>query len=357
MPGPENAAELDKFIDTSMEGTEDDFIGDDDELEEGDEQEQEQDSDTSPEQPELPLEQPKTAKQPDQPQQPVDPANPNGYARVGHLFADKAGNIVNFQGRIIAAKGEAARHWVNMSKQAGLVPQLQQQLRVVAEQAQRQDSLLQQAREIAETPQRMGMSRDEYNDAINLLSNFNRDPVGVAREMVSRALAKGHNVTDIMGTQAGDALEMGAVRRLIDEATRGQRQQEARMAAQTQQQENARQQYNNFVMRYPDAELHGDAIANLMNNHQLSAVEAYHEVKHFAQRYGLDFSQPLAPQIEAAQQRAQQPNGNGQRSPQTQRAPMVSGASGGRSTMTTETEYADPNSDWSSILNSVMRNS
>ena len=36
---------------------------------------------------------------------------------------------------------------------------------------------------------------------------------------------------------------------------------------------------------------------------------------------------------------------------------MVNGASGGRSTMTTETEYADPNSDWSTILNSVMRDS
>lgn len=360
VPDSGNAAttELDKFIDTSMEGAEDDFLGgDEDELEPEDDR-QDQDSDTGLE-PELPLEQPKQrqAREPEQPQQPVDPSNPKGYARIGKLFGDKEGNIVTSQGRIIAAKGEAARHWVDMSRQAGRAAQLEQQLRVVADQTQRNEQLLHQAREIADVPQRMGMSKEEYNEGVILLGNWHRDPVAVAREIVSRTLAKGHNVTEIMGTQAGDALEMGAVRRLIDEATRGQRTQEARMAAQSQADNQARQNYNSFVMRYPDAELHGDAIANLMNNHQLSAVEAYHEVRHFATRHGLDFSQPLAPQIQAAQQRAQQPNGNGQRSPQTQRAPMVSGASGGQRAMTQETEYADPNSDWSSILNSVMRNS
>lgn len=351
MPDPEtNTPELDKFIDSSMEGTQDDFVGDDDELEEEDSQGQEQDSDSNPE-PELPFEQPKQVDQ----KQTAEPDNPNGYTRVGHLFADKQGNIVNSQGRVIAPKGEAARHWVNMSKQAGLAGQLQQRLNIAAQEAQRTEQVLAQAREIAEMPQRAGMSREDFNDTMNLLANFNRDPVGVAREVVSRALAKGHNVTEIMGTQAGDALEMGAVRRLVDELTRGQRQQEAAQAAKQQRDDIARQNYNAFVMRYPDAETHGDAIANLMTQHKLTAVEAYHEVRHFAQRHGLDFSQPLAPQIQALSQ--QQQNGNGQRQPQTQRAPMVSGASGGRSTMTTETEYADPTSDWGSILNSVMRNS
>lgn len=355
MAGPDvNAAELDKFIDTSMEGTEDSFLDEDDQGFDTDDGNDEPDAaddapDTGPE-PELPLE------QPEQPSRPgTDPANPNGYTRVGHLFADKAGNIVNSQGRVIAAKGEAARHWVNMSKQAGQAQQLARQLELQRNETQRHGDLIARAREVAELPQRLGISPQDYNEGVALLANWNKDPVGVAREVVSRTLAMGHNVTDILGNSAGNALEMGAIRQLINEATRGQRQQEQTTAARQQQEQQGRQQYEQFVMRYPDAETHGDAIANLMNTHQLSAVEAYHEVRNFATKHGLDFSHPLAPQIQ--QTRAQQSNGNGQRSPQTQRAPMVNGASGGRSTMTTETEYADPNTDWSSILNSVLRDS
>jgi hypothetical protein len=357
MAGPDvNAAELDKFIDTSMEGTEDSFLDEDDQgfdVEDGEEQDTDdtEEVDTSPE-PELPLERP---EQPDQSRTAIDPQNPNGYTRVGHLFADKAGNIVNSQGRVIAAKGEAARHWVNMSKQAGQAQALSRQLELQRNETQRHGDLIARAREVAELPQRLGISPQDYNEGVALLANWNKDPVGVAREVVSRTLAMGHNVTDILGNSAGNALEMGAIRQLINEATRGQRQQEQMTAAQQQARQESQRQYEGFVMRYPDAETHGDAIANLMNNHQLSAVEAYHEVRNFATKHGLDFSQPLAPQIQTA--RAQQQNGNGQRSPQTRRAPMVNGASGGRSQMTTETEYADPNTDWSSILNSVLRDS
>ena len=145
----------------------------------------------------------------------------------------------------------------------------------------------------------MGISKEDYNEGVALLAQWGKDPVGVAREVVSRTLAMGHNVTDILGASAGDALEMRAVRKLIDEATRGQRQQEAQTQAVQQQRNAATQQYEQFVMRYPDAETHGDAIANLMNEQKLSAVEAYHEVTHFALRNGLDFNQPLAPQMQA----------------------------------------------------------
>jgi flagellar hook protein FlgE len=350
MPGPndsttpqDKAGELDSFIDSSMEGSRESFLDDRDD--DGTDLEEEDSSvlDTdSTDEPELPLE---------QPAQPQD----QQLTRVGNLFADKQGNIVNSQGRIIAAKGEAARHWTNMSKEAGRAAGLQKQVETLARHVQSNEQLLRQAQEISSFPMKMGISAEDYNEGIQLLANWNKDPVGVAREVVSRTIAMGHNVTDILGKNAGDALEMRAMRQMIDEATAGQRQQEAQRAAIAQHQQQTQRNYMEFVNRYPDAELHGDAIAALMTDHQLTPVDAYHEIRLFAQRHGLDFSQPLGPQIQQA--RAQQPNGNGQRYTPTQRAPMVSGASGGRSVMTTETEFADPNSDWSSILNSVLRQS
>ena len=62
----------------------------------------------------------------DQPQ--YDPENPRGYTRVGTLFADKEGNIVSRDGRVMAAKGEPARHWFNLSKQVASIPAMQGQV-------------------------------------------------------------------------------------------------------------------------------------------------------------------------------------------------------------------------------------
>jgi hypothetical protein len=356
------STDLDDFIDQSMEGTEDDFdtgADDNDELDAGDDAPSgrpvnaERDDDHD----ELDgvQRQPREGPQQSAPNQQGAQATPPGLTPVGKVFADKQGNIVNSQGRVIAPRGEAARHWMDMSKQLTQVPNLVRQNQALAGQIQQSQQLLDQARQISELPQKYNMSREDFNEGMALLGNWTRDPVGVAREIVSRTVAMGHNVSDILGKSAGDALEMGAIRQLINEATRGQRQREEQEIAVTARQEQGRAAYNAFISRYPDAETHSDAIANLMNNHQLSATEAYYQVKQFCMKYGLDWNTPLAPQIQAARAQ-QQPNGDGRRSP-TQRAPMSPGASGGRATLTQDTQYADADSDWGSILNNVLRES
>lgn len=284
----------------------------------------------------------------------VDPNNPNGFKRVGTAFADAKGNIVDRAGRILAARGEAARHWYDMAKQVGQIPALRNQVTVLQRQAQTNQRAIEAARELAELPSRMGITREEFNEGVGLIARWRSNPVEVARDIVARTIALGHNVSDILGKTAGDSLEMPALRRMVNEITAPLQQQREQERMRTEQVSRAQQQYDAFVARYPDAELHGNAIAQLMETQNLTAVEAYHEVRFFAQKHGLDFSQPLGPQIQAARAQ-QQPNGHDQST--TFRAPMNprGSGSGNRRQQTSEPQMAAPDAGWGEILNSVMR--
>lgn len=286
-----------------------------------------------------------------------DPDNPKGFARVGSLFADKDGNIVTRDGRVMAAKGEPARHWSNLSKQAAQATTAERRAEALDRQIQSQKGLIEAAKELNDLPNRMGISREDYNTGVQLIAQWNRDPLTVARDIVQRTLARGFNASDILGKNAGDALEMGAIRRLIDEAVGPQRQREQVEQLTQRQRVQAQEAYDGFMSKYPDSAPHADAIAALMNNQKLSAAEAYHEVRYFAAQNGLDFSQPLGPQVAARQARAQQPV---DAAPQgrTYRAPMVAGnGSGNRNNLNSDTQYASADSTWGDIINSVMRNS
>lgn len=282
-----------------------------------------------------------------------DQDNPRGYQRVGTLFADAEGNIVSRDGRIMAAKGEPARHWFNLSKQAAQVPVYQRQAEALNGQIAGMQSLVAAAKELNELPQRLGISKEDYNTGVQLIASWNRDPLTVCRDMVARTMARGFNATDILGNEAGNAIEMSALRQMVNEATAGQRQREQETQTETENRRNAEANYNAFMARYPDAHTHQSAIATLMREQRITATEAYHELRYFALENQLDFGQPLGPQL-AARQRAQQPQ---QRDP-TYRAPMVNGNGGGRRDhLTNEPALADPSSSWGDILNSVMRQS
>jgi hypothetical protein len=149
---------------------------------------------------------------------------------------------------------------------------------------------------------------------------------------------------------------MGALRRMVDEVAAPQRQREEAARMTHEASTRARGMYDEFMARYPDAAPHADAIAALMNNNKMQASDAYHEVRYFAAQNGLDFSQPLGPQIAAKQARAQQPNGNASQG-RTYRAPMVAGNGSGNRNLTNESNFAPADSSWGDILNSVMRQS
>jgi hypothetical protein len=253
----------------------------------------------------------------------------------------------------MAASGEAARHWFNMSKQVAQVPVMQRQVEALNKQITDNHQLIMSAKALADLPQQMGISREDYNRGVQIIAAWNKDPLTVCRDMVARTMSRGFNATDILGNDAGNSIEMSALRNLVNEVTGPQRERDQQIRVETENRQNAERNYNAFMARYPMAAAHTGAIATLMRQNGATATEAYHELRYFALENGLDFTQPLGPQMEARQRAPQQP----QREP-TYRAPMVNGSGGGRRDhLTSEPQLADANSSWSDILDSVMRNS
>lgn len=284
-----------------------------------------------------------TVKPGDQQQQPQ-------LKRVGAQFADGKGNIVDKDGKILARAGEAARLWQEASRATAQVTNLTRQLERATQENTQNRELIARAKEIAELPAKLGVSREDYNEGITLMSRWRADPVGVAREIVARTLTFGHNVSDILGKTAGDALEMKAITSLVKQTT--QPIEEARIATQKQQEANvaAERAYNDFVSTHEFAEVHADVIAKQMAK-GIRPEMAYLQIENFALANGLDFSQPLGPQIVARQQagNVQRPTG------QPQQRPLPNGGrDSGNGTLQTEPSQAAATDTWDSILRGAM---
>ena len=277
-----------------------------------------------------------------------DPSNPLNLKRVGAQFADGKGNIVDKDGKIVARAGESARLWQEASRANAQVSNLQRQNAQLSREMESQRGLLEQAKQIANIPQSLGLTREEYNEGMTLLSQYKTNPVGAARDVVARVLALGYNVTDILGKNAGDALEMKAVAELVKQTTAPLLKDREAAQQQTANEAKANEAYTKFVSTYENAETHGNAIANLMAK-GATAVDAYYQIKMFAIEHGLDFTQPLGPQVIANQARQQGQRSTGQHRPMT-----PGNGRGNESQMTTQPDMADATDDWGSILRGVM---
>jgi hypothetical protein len=279
-----------------------------------------------------------------------DQGGSQGMRRVGPQYADGRGNIVDKDGRIIARAGGEARLWQEASRATAQVNNLTRQLQVFQNENTRMKGLIDKANEIANLPQKFGISREDFNEGITLMSKWRADPLGVCKEIIARTMTYGYNATDILGKTAGDAIEVKAIQQMIREATAPLVDQKKQQTQTTEQDTRAKEAYDSFVAKYENADVHAEAIANLMNK-GATAVDAYYSVREFALREGLDFTQPLGPQVEARM------NGGGQRQNTTQqRAPMVQGnGRGSNPQITDQPNYAAAEDSWTDILNSVLR--
>lgn len=270
--------------------------------------------------------------------------------QVAGDLVDARGNVVDKEGNILAKAGAERRQYVENR-------QLKARTENLTLENQQLTQRLQQAQTFADLPKQLGMTPEEYGDGLKLMKLFGQDPVAAAKEVVARVMAMGHNASDILGKDVGDSIDMRALRvRDEDLAARPARERaEAERRTQEQQTE-VLKSYNAFVSEYPDSGPHEDAIAHLMTAQGIRPEIAYFRIKSFALENGLDFSKPLAPQIEARAQANLGKSSNDQ--PSGNRKRPMGGNGGGRvrdDQLTDKAEMADADSSWGDILKQVMQ--
>ncbi len=145
-----------------------------------------------------------------------------------------------------------------------------------------------------------GLTPTDMSMAVTLMSAYKKDPIKTLEYMLTEARANGHDVSKLV---SGSTIDLSAITKLIDDRLRPITASHENTRAEEEARRNAEVEWSSFTQAFPDAELHEEALARLLQqNEQLTLREAYLTLRTFALERRLDFSKPLAPQLEAGQQ-------------------------------------------------------
>lgn len=278
------------------------------------------------------------------------PTAPNLRRHAGGDFVNERGDIVNARGEVIAPQGAARRlHERNVRLQRDMTS-LQRDL------AER-DHALQTVQMLNGIPQQYGMSQQEVAQALDLGIRIKRgDALGVAKDVIAMLAAKGHNISELVGNNVGDAIDMRAIRQMLDERLAPISQQQEQQQLETERTNAARRNYETFVRNNEYADVHGNEIVALMKRNSVNQQQAYNMLREFVVKNNLDISQPLGPQIEARMTQMRQTQQSQQRQSTNNSRPMPNGAQTRNDGVREQAPvYADPDDSWGEIIHEAMR--
>lgn len=267
---------------------------------------------------------------------------------AGNLF-DKNGNLVDENGTVLAPKGKAQRIYVRAQR-------LERQLEETTRRLQEAELRGREVQLLNGIPERYNLTHDEVATALDWAGRAKRgDALGVAKDLVAWLASKGHNVSELLGETAGDSIEIRAVQNLLDQRLGPLQQRELQEQQNLQVLNAARAAMQQFLDDNEYADVHQNEIARLAQSERITPQAAYNRLFQFAAINGLDFSEPLGPQIQeraAQKQQQQQQPSQGQQ----QQKPLPNGASVTRANGVEERkpQYADPDKSWAEIISEAM---
>ena len=263
--------------------------------------------------------------------------------RQGNNLVDANNNIVNEQGQIIAKAGTERRLYEKTQRLGAALDNKSQALAKYEAEDKQFDNLRGKVKS-------HGLSVDEYAEGINMVIAFKSDPIGTAKKVLESVLAMGHNVTDILGADAGNAIEMSAVSKMLDERLKPLITPLETRRVTDEQTKQAEKAWQKFCDDNEYADVHEVTLDRMLGeNPDLTPQKAYNALVQFANKHGLDFSLPLGPQIE--RKKSAQNNTNRNNNPRTQK-PFPNGSSVSQQSI--NSGDINPNDDWASIIKKAV---
>jgi hypothetical protein len=279
-----------------------------------------------------------------QQQQPQDPTQLRQQDE-GQVRYDQAGNVIDARGNIVAPAGRGRRLDEQNRRYRGLLDAKERELQQVRAQQS-------EANFLNGAPAKLGLNNDETAAALDMMALFKNNPAQLVQIVLAEASAKGVDLNKLLGSNIG-AVQTDAIRKMLDDRLAPLDKINKERAENERVTQAVHTRYNTFLSKYPDADPHQDAIANLMRTQGLNEVEAYFRVREFALRNRLDFEQPLGPQLAAVMQRGgQQPGQQASR-----RRPIVNGRTPSNGMTERRTEVASPDRSYASIIDEALQES
>ena len=254
-------------------------------------------------------------------------------------------------GRIVAQGGIERRVFEEGQRHARENNQLKSQLTQATQALGSINAVTQEAVRLNVAPQ-------DQITAIRVMADFMRDPVRTLQVLVEEVKSKGYPIPFLQeGVSQG--MDLNAIGRMID----GKLMPITQQHQQTQQQQRIRQEsereLNQFLNDNEDANANLDVLSEMLQAQpQMSLHNAYTRMIRWAHENGLDWTQPLRPQISARN------GGNGQQPTHQQPSQQPSRPLPGRSARGNGAQPVqvdqggqqfNENASWADIIRSAMR--
>lgn len=211
--------------------------------------------------------------------------------------ARQQGDIVDPRtGQVIRAGGERRQYEYRMRAESSL--------RNTQAQLQRVQTELEAFRQAAQAPGQYKLSPDETVQGIQLMAAWKQNPVETVKYLLEQAKALGHNIEGI----TGGVTDMGAIKRMIEEATAPLRSQQEREQSEHQARAAAQTEMDTFISHYgrEGIDANGNVLADVMNRaaesgRPITLEVAWNRFETWCLRNQLDPYQPINPQMAARQ--------------------------------------------------------
>ena len=191
-------------------------------------------------------------------------------------------DLVDRQGNVIAKGGKERRFYETAQRERQRAETLEQELWTLRAKVEAFEGT-------ANLPNQYNLSPEELTTGAQLMSAFKDNPVETIKYLLTEAQSAGHNIDNV-----GQGTDVAALSRMLDEKLgpiTSERQEQLELA---QRNEQATQVYNQFMSQYPDAAVHQDVLAQLLEKDtSLSPEAAYFKLKNFYLEKGLDWNTPL----------------------------------------------------------------
>lgn len=275
-----------------------------------------------------------------------------GDPRTGIKVDDK-GNLVDAAGKIVAKNGFERRQFERGAALTRENQSLQQQLREA-----RDNNAM--ANALNAVPNKLGLDMRETELGLQAIASFKKDPVATCKWMLQETMRLGYNLNQIVGETPdgqlnGGALDLNAVKAMIADQMQPLIADRTAQQQTVQQNEAAQREYDTFIARHEYANVHEDAIANMLKQNSSTTPEvAYWQLREFAAKNNLDFTKPLREQL-AAREGAQQQQAQGNAAPQSQtQQPMPNGGAQVQD-MQQQPEMYNADEQWDTIVQQSLR--
>jgi len=258
----------------------------------------------------------------------VDESQQQGPTRGPQDFVDANGNVIAAGGKERRFYETAQREKSRADQATTKIAELEGQLKAI--------------NDAGNVGTQYNLSPDELTTGAQLIAAYKNNPVETIQYMLTQAQGSGHNVSNIVS----GGTDMGAVKQMLDNALApliGDRQ----TAMETQAaQDEALKIYNDFSTQHPDAEVHENSLARLLQEEpSLNVDTAYYKLRNYYLEKGLDWTkslETLQQEYDAAQSRA----------PNTQPQPPEGGINASNATDTAR--VADINTSTDDIIRQAM---